>query len=120
MQASPPASPPSQPKPNLMQLLGNVAPLSPTMAEPGVGGVKMGSTTNPITPLPVGTMKTTSGGVGGGFDDLWKLSLGSVGNEKAATGDGRQGKSMKELQKEKAAAGLWGAGTRPGGDDLLL
>ena len=35
-------------------------------------------------------------------------------------GDGRQGKSMKELQKEKAAAGLWGAGTRPGGDDLLL
>jgi len=113
-----------------MQLLGNAVPLSPTTTavKPAVGGVRtggmqMGGTNHAIAPAPMRAMKTTSSGSSGGFDDLWKLSMGSVGSEKAATGDGRQGKSMKELQREKAAAGLWGAGTQPaggGGDDLLL
>ena len=114
-----------------MQLLGNAVPLSPTTAaaKPAVGGVRtssmqIGGATNAIAPTPMRATKTTSSRSSGGFDDLWKLSLGSAGNEKAVTGDGRQGKSMKELQREKAAAGLWGAETQPtvggGGDDLLL
>jgi len=110
-----------------MQLLGNAVPLSPTAAaaKPAVGGVRtssmqIGGTTNAIAPTPMRATKMTSSG---GFDDLWKLSLGSVGDERTATSEGRQGKSMKELQREKAAAGLWGAGTQPAtgdGDDLLL
>lgn len=114
-----------------MQLLGNAVPLSPTTAaaKPAVGGVRtssmqIGGATNAIVPTPMRATKTTSSRSSGGFDDLWKLSLGSAGNEKAVTGDGRQGKSMKELQREKAAAGLWGAETQHtvggGGDDLLL
>ncbi|KAJ8081129.1 Epsin-3, clathrin recruitment and traffic between the Golgi and endosome [Marasmius tenuissimus] len=78
---------------------------------------------------------------GGGFDDLWSMSLGS--SKPAANAPV---KSMKDLEKEKSSAGLWGGagGAKPpmgnmgsfgafggsssgtgnasggGGDDLLL
>jgi len=124
--ASLPVLPLPQREDKLIQLLGNAAPLSPMTAKPVVGGLRTTSmqisgSSNTIAPTPVRATKTTSSGSSGGFDDLWKLSLGSVGNEKSATGDGRQGKSMKELQKEKAAAGLWGVGKQAAvaSDDLL-
>ena len=44
------------------------------------------------------------------FDDLWSLSLGSSGPTKPAIGSANS-KSIKDLEKEKALAGLWG-GTR--------
>ncbi|KAF7299525.1 Epsin domain-containing protein [Mycena indigotica] len=46
---------------------------------------------------------------GGGFDDLWSMSLGAGSGSKPATPSGG-GKSMKDLEKEKADAGLWGGG----------
>jgi epsin len=46
------------------------------------------------------------------FDDLWSMSLGSsVTNKPAATGPGVN-KSIKDLEKEKAQAGIWGSGQR--------
>jgi epsin len=43
---------------------------------------------------------------GGGFDDLWTMSLGSATASKPAGPGG--GKSMRYLEKEKAQAGIWG------------
>jgi epsin len=43
----------------------------------------------------------------GNFDDLWTMSLGSSAKQ-TATGT----KSIKDLEKEKAAAGIWGAGQK--------
>jgi len=77
------------------------------------------------------------------FDDLWSMSLGSGGSSSAKPGAATAGKSIKDLEKEKALAGIWGAqqksvgGVAPpaifgvfgnavppsssgGGDDLLL
>ena len=50
------------------------------------------------------------------FDDLWSLSLGST-TAKPSAGGGASGKSIKDLEKEKTMAGLWGSGgqqQRPG------
>ncbi len=50
------------------------------------------------------------------FDDLWSLSLGSTTAKPSAVG-AASGKSIKDLEKEKAMAGLWGGGgqqQRPG------
>jgi len=41
------------------------------------------------------------------FDDLWNLSLGGPTSAKPA-GGATTGKSIKDLEKEKAMAGLWG------------
>lgn len=170
IQASPPASPLGQQgaKPNLMQLLGNAAPLSPTtQAQPqqpaaggfggmgmGMGGMQMHRASGSVggaamRPTPTAATNTTgTGGMGmgmgmggastmvptpmrantaspanaqqqrktgpaGGFDDLWNLA--SSGKAKPASGDAAQGKSMKDLQKEKVTAGLWGGGSSSSG-----
>lgn len=42
------------------------------------------------------------------FDDLWSLSLGSTSAKPPASG--ASGKSIKDLEKEKVMAGLWGGG----------
>jgi hypothetical protein len=47
---------------------------------------------------------------GGGFDDLWKSSLGTnTGKATAPTGPA---KSIKDLTNEKAHAGIWGTGAQ--------
>lgn len=59
---------------------------------------------------PVGgstSASTKTGGAGGGFDDLWSMSLGSVAAGKSSGGAGT--KSIRDLEKEKAQAGIWGA-----------
>lgn len=92
---------------------------------------------------------TKLGGTGGGFDDLWSMSLGSAASGKSAGGAASSSKSIRDLEKEKAQAGIWGAqsqmrpqapasaaaaggfgsfakplvpsgGSEPAGDDLLL
>jgi epsin len=72
------------------------------------------------TTSPQATATTTKSG--GGFDDLWNLSLASAGKAVPSSGGDAQGKSMRDLQKEKSTAGLWGGGgaASQGGDDLLL
>ncbi|KAF9453168.1 ENTH-domain-containing protein [Macrolepiota fuliginosa MF-IS2] len=107
-------------------IIGGASPMAPMQAS------MRANTTSP------GQQKPAAGASGGGFDDLWNLSLASSGKA-ASTGQGQgQGKSMKDLEKEKASAGLWGAqggAAKPGagagfgsfggagasgGDDLLL
>jgi epsin len=68
--------------------------------------------TSPVTagsPSVVTTStKLGGGGGGGGFDDLWTMSLGSATASKP--GGGAAGaKSIRDLEKEKAQAGIWGA-----------
>lgn len=41
------------------------------------------------------------------FDDLWSMSLGSSAAKPAAA---TAGKSIKDLEKEKAQASIWGGG----------
>ncbi|KAG8693706.1 Epsin-3, clathrin recruitment and traffic between the Golgi and endosome [Ceratobasidium sp. 395] len=50
----------------------------------------------------------------GNFDDLWSMSLGSssTSSAKPATGAGA-GKSIKDLEREKAQATIWGSGGKP-------
>ncbi|KAJ7162968.1 ENTH-domain-containing protein [Mycena filopes] len=49
------------------------------------------------------------------FDDLWSMSLGSGAAKPATPGaGGAGGKSIKDLEKEKVTAGLWGSGAGTG------
>ncbi|KAL5632657.1 hypothetical protein ACGC1H_005566 [Rhizoctonia solani] len=47
------------------------------------------------------------------FDDLWSMSLGSSATAKPATNAGAStGKSIKDLEREKAQAKIWGGGAQ--------
>lgn len=50
---------------------------------------------------------------GGGFDDLWTTSLGSIGGVGVSPGATSKNKSIQELEREKTMASLWGATTSP-------
>ncbi|KAF8903085.1 hypothetical protein CPB84DRAFT_1845920 [Gymnopilus junonius] len=97
------------------------APLVPQQPQSQFGGI---APMRPMSSVPVNTTRGAASPAppkssgGGNFDDLWSLSLGSTSTSKpigAATG----GKSIKDLEKEKAMAGLWGGQQqsqgRPGG-----
>jgi len=43
------------------------------------------------------------------FDDLWNLSLGTSSTANKPNANPVPAKSMKDLEKEKASAGIWGA-----------
>ena len=43
------------------------------------------------------------------FDDLWNLSLGTTSTANKPNTNTAPAKSMKDLEKEKSAAGIWGA-----------
>lgn len=83
--------------------MGASTPMTPNY----VGGGAMSP--NPAgrpAPTPTsghGSTKSTSN-----FDDLWSLGLGSS-SAKPATPAAGGSKSMKDLEKEKAQAGIWNA-----------
>ncbi|KAH9950685.1 ENTH-domain-containing protein [Amylocystis lapponica] len=71
-----------------------------------------------MAPNAVPSRSTASPAVGGtasrpassaNFDDLWSMSLGSSAGKTPAAPAGA-GKSIKDLEKEKAQAGIWGSG----------
>ncbi|KAI0718167.1 hypothetical protein C8T65DRAFT_639212 [Cerioporus squamosus] len=108
---SPPAAPVQNPMQNAMR---------PMMASPppmGAPLVPNQPVMSPASPPPRAT--TTSPGTGSqqqqkpaaSFDDLWSMSLGSASKPAGGAG-GSQQKSMKDLEKEKAQAQIWG-GSRP-------
>ncbi|EDR13640.1 epsin domain-containing protein [Laccaria bicolor S238N-H82] len=107
------------------------APMKPSTPVGGAGG-------RPASTQPAAAKPSAN------FDDLWSLSLGSSGATKPGTGPANP-KSIKDLEKEKALAGLWGgtsdlntrgamgggfgsfggaggtsSSSNAGGDDLLL
>lgn len=65
---------------------------------PGVAG-------RPASTQPAAAAKPSAN-----FDDLWSLSLGSSAGatKPGGTGPAANPKSIKDLEKEKALAGLWG------------
>jgi epsin len=67
--------------------------------------------TSPVTPgtTSSASASTKTGSAGGGFDDLWSMSLGSAASGKSAGGAAAGTKSIRDLEKEKAQAGIWGA-----------
>jgi epsin len=67
------------------------------------GGAPLGSAA--IRPAPAPAAKSS----GGGFEDLWTMSLGSAKPSTPVGGTGA-GKSMQALQKEKTQAALFGSG----------
>jgi len=82
------------------------ASMAPTM---GMGGARptMGSSTP-------STNSTAAKPSGGGFEDLWTMSLGSS-KPSTPVGGASAGKSMQALQKEKTQAALFGGGASSGG-----
>lgn len=72
----------------------------------------------------------------GNFDDLWDLGFGGSSSSSKPAAASTAGKSIKDLEREKAQAGMWGASTggatsgkasmgaftasNSGNDDLLL
>lgn len=143
------AAPASKPAANVFDLLNatRAAPSSPATAGRPPVGYNQGSAmvpspaptfapmkpATPTTPTPAVPAKATSGG---GFDDLWTMSLGGSKPPAPAAGS-TTGKTIQDLQREKASQAFWGAGTgthKPGSasiggghfaaptgaDDLLL
>ncbi|KAI0076762.1 ENTH-domain-containing protein [Panus rudis PR-1116 ss-1] len=82
----------------------SIAPaLQPTRSTPVTTTPSMNRTASQPQPA-----KSTSAG---GFDDLWKMGLSATGGSSAAKTSGpppTQSKSIKDLEREKAQAGIWG------------
>jgi epsin len=111
------------------------APMQPTST-----GSSSNYSSGPVRSSTIGSSTPTTAKSAGGFEDLWSMSLGNSSTKPATGSTGN--KSMKDLEKEKSNAGLWGgAGGKPqtpqqnafgsfgnaapasssgGGDDLLL
>lgn len=84
-------------------------PLSPTTS------VRTSMSAAPITPAapppkasPAAPPKSASN-----FEDLWSLSLGTSSTTSTVK-SGNTGKSIKDLEKEKAQAGIWASNQKPG------
>ena len=60
------------------------------------------------SPVATGTTSSAATKLGGGFDDLWSMSLGSATGSKPTSGAAAGAKSIRDLEKEKAQAGIWG------------
>lgn len=76
--------------------------IMPTTSPPQQGGI--------ISPgLVSGLQPSVKPATSANFDDLWNLSLGTSSTAKKPSTIPAPAKSMKDLEKEKAAAGIWGA-----------
>ncbi|KAJ7196041.1 ENTH-domain-containing protein [Mycena pura] len=92
------SSPPMRPDSTGMGF--GAAPMAPTP----VGQPRAATSTGAaVSPAPAASKPASS------FDDLWSMSLGSKPAATGATGAAVGGKSMKDLEKEKSMAGLWGS-----------
>jgi epsin len=76
---------------------------SPIRATPTKYPITRATTTPAVAAPPVAKPSSN-------FDDLWSMSLGSSVNKPTTGGGG--GKSIKDLEKEKAQAGIWGSGQK--------
>ncbi|KAI0250414.1 hypothetical protein BJV78DRAFT_1219027 [Lactifluus subvellereus] len=94
----------SQPRPNSTPATTLAYAATPVMSPTSTQSAMK----SPVSagPTPSAAASSTKSG-GGGFDDLWTMSLGSAAASKPAGPAG--GKSIRDLEKEKAQAGIWGA-----------
>ena len=112
---SPPAAPAQNPMQNVMRpMMASPPPMGAPLV-PAQAGVM-----SPTSPPPRAT--TTSPGIASqsqskpaaSFDDLWSMSLGSASKPAGGAGTPQQ-KSMKDLEKEKVQAQIWGGNRPPAG-----
>lgn len=89
---------------------GVMSPISPA---PSSAGSRSGLASPAMAKPQQGAAKASVG-----FDDLWNMSLGTSSNK--ATGGAAGSKSMKDLEKEKAQSGIWGASTGGGAPSSLF
>lgn len=97
------------------------SPLSPAGASstPNYFG-SAGPTLNPTQvnqskpTTPYATKPGTSGG-SGAFDDLWSMGLGKPASTTSKPGASGPAKSIKDLEREKQQAAIWGTGGGMGG-----
>ncbi|KAH9960968.1 hypothetical protein BGW80DRAFT_922374 [Lactifluus volemus] len=96
-----PSSPQARPSSTPARAVGyNATPvMSPMSSRSATKSPLSAGTTSSVT-----TSATKSSG--GGFDDLWSMSLGSAAASKPGGPGGS--KSIRDLEKEKAQAGIWG------------
>ncbi|KAG9315702.1 hypothetical protein JVU11DRAFT_3349 [Chiua virens] len=87
-------------------------PLSPSSASTPVGrssATSVGPTKTPAS----GAAPTSAKGLSG-FEDLWSMSLGGQASSTTAKPT-TAGKSIKDIEKERAQAGIWASSQKPGG-----
>ena len=103
---------PPQLQPQQSNLFGSgSAPMRPTTT---MGGSQ--TSMSNLSAKPPAPAQTKSAN----FDDLWSMSLGGGGgggslSSSAKPGATTAGKSIKDLEKEKAQAGIWGGQQKPVG-----
>ena len=103
----------SQVRPSSTPAIAPASAAMPVMSPMGARSTVTSPVSTASPSLATTSTKKQSGG-GGGFDDLWTMSLGSAAAGKSGSGAGGA-KSIRDLEKEKAQAGIWGAHnqTRP-------
>ncbi|KAF8501960.1 hypothetical protein BU17DRAFT_78404 [Hysterangium stoloniferum] len=117
--AAPPITsraPTQQSQPGWQQQPLQAQPARPNYFNNSMGG----ASSNPISPVrssfsstpaarPSPTPAHAPSKSSANFDDLWSLGLGTAGKPASGAPTGTGNKSMKDLEKEKAQAGIWGA-----------
>jgi epsin len=81
---------------------------SPSVMSPSHSAARTGSIGGAFAATTPAAKPASSSG---NFDDLWSMSLGSSNKPQTPT---TQAKSMQDLQREKAQAGIWGAQNQQG------
>jgi epsin len=85
---------------------GMMAPSAPQTQTQNYGFQPMSPATRTTTTTSTSTSTTSASKPATGFDDLWTMSLAS--SSTTANKTGAAGKSIKDLEKEKTLAGIWG------------
>ncbi|KAF9649779.1 ENTH-domain-containing protein [Thelephora ganbajun] len=97
---------PSYGAPNYNVSTSIMSPASPPLQQRGILSPGLASgPAKPTTASSTPAKPTTSAN----FDDLWNLSLGTTSTANKSNTNTAPAKSMKDLEKEKATAGIWGA-----------
>ncbi|KAK0459998.1 uncharacterized protein EV420DRAFT_1534391 [Desarmillaria tabescens] len=105
-------SPPLQPQQPKTNLFGGSTVMSPTTAASSFSAVPMRPTPPSMSSTTSVSSTTPKPAPSANFDDLWSMTLGGgLGAKPATPVAAGGGKSMKDLEKEKASAGLWGGAT---------
>ena len=95
---------PSYGAPNYNISTSVMSPASPPLQQGGI--LSPGLASGPARPT---TTSQTPAKPAANFDDLWNLSLGGTSTANKSNANPVPAKSMKDLEKEKSAAGIWGA-----------
>lgn len=108
-----------QPQPMGMGMgMGMLSPISPASttstaaSRPNYFGSAIPASKPSSSPAPTSSAKPSSGA----FDDLWSMGLGKSSSSTGSSSPANAGpaKSIKDLEREKQQAAIWGTQQRPG------